>query len=171
LNSVKAVLGILGTLLVLAAAYYGMYRGWRNRQSRQADLAPLPAVPEAVTQHDKTRGVEGVYVATTSAGDWMDRIAVHELGVRSIADLAVSEAGLIFRRQGAADVFIPAGHLTGVRTDRGIAGKVTAEKSGLVVVSWNHDGRELDTGFRPRRKADLGALTESIATLIGAEAQ
>ena len=160
----KAVLGILGTLLVLAAAYYGMYRGWRNRQSRQADLAPLPTVPE-----DKTRGVEGVYVATTSAGDWMDRIAVHELGVRSIADLAVSEAGLIFHRQGAADVFIPVDHLTGVRTDRGIAGKVTAERSGLVVVTWTHDGRELDTGFRPRRKADTAALTESIATLIGAE--
>jgi len=164
---VRAILGVLGTLLVLAAAYYGMYRGWRNRQSRQADLAPLPAVPDS----DKTRGVEGVYVATTSAGDWMDRIAVHELGVRSTADLAVTDAGLIFHRQGAADVFIPAGHLTGVRTDRGIAGKVTAEKSGLVVVTWNHDGRRLDTGFRPRRKADLAALTQSIATLIGAEDQ
>ncbi|MFC6159623.1 hypothetical protein ACFWUU_09810 [Kribbella sp. NPDC058693] len=160
----KAFLGILGTLLVLAAGYFGMYRGWRNRQSRQSDLAPLPAAPA-----DKLRGVEGVYVATTSAGDWMDRIAVHELGVRSIADLAVSEAGLIFHRQGATDVFIPVDQLTGVRTDRGIAGKVTAEKSGLVVVTWTHDGRELDTGFRPRRKADTAALTESIATLIGAE--
>jgi hypothetical protein len=167
---VKAFLGILGTLVILAAAYFGMYRGWRNRQSRQADLAPLPAVPPQEGR-DKNRGVEGVYVATTSAGDWMDRIAVHELGVRSIADLAVSEAGLIFHRQGAADVFIPIGHLTGVRTDRGIAGKVTAEKSGLVVVTWNHDGRELDTGFRPRRKADTAPLTESIATLIGAEQQ
>jgi hypothetical protein len=160
---VKAFLGILGTLLVLAAGYLGMYRGWRNRQSRQADLAPLPTAPEHTI-----RGVEGVYVATTSAGDWMDRIAVHELGVRSNADLAVSEAGLIFHRQGAADVFIPADHLTGVRTDRGIAGKVTAEKSGLVVVTWTHDGRELDTGFRPRRKADTAALTASISTLIGA---
>ncbi|MEU4192198.1 hypothetical protein AB0E69_09885 [Kribbella sp. NPDC026611] len=159
----KTALGILGTLLVLAVAYYGMYRGWRNRQSRQADLSPLPAVPE-----DKTRGVEGIYVATTSAGDWMDRIAVHELGVRATADLAVSEAGLIFHRQGAADVFIPADQLTAVRTDRGIAGKVTAEKSGLVVVTWTHAGRELDTGFRPRRKADTAALTASISTLIGA---
>ncbi|TCO32605.1 hypothetical protein EV652_104211 [Kribbella steppae] len=161
----KAFLGILGTLLVIAAGYYGMFRGWRNRQSRQADLAPLPVAPA----EDKTRGVEGVYVATTAAGDWMDRIAVHELGVRSTADLAVSEAGLIFHRQGAADVFIPVDHLTGVRTDRGIAGKVTAEKSGLVVVTWNHDGRALDTGFRPRRKADTAPLTESISILIGAE--
>ncbi|MET9271777.1 hypothetical protein [Kribbella sp. NPDC003557] len=159
----KAFLGILGTLVVLAAGYFGMYRGWRNRQHRQADLAPLPAAPE-----DNLRGVEGVYVATTTAGDWMDRIAVHELGVRATADLAVSEAGLIFHRQGAADVFIPADRLTGVRTDRGIAGKVTAEKSGLVVVTWTHDGRELDTGFRPRRKADTAALTASISTLIGA---
>jgi len=162
---VKAFLGILGTLVILLAAYYGMFRGWRNRQARQAELAPLPPAPA----DDRTRGVEGVYVATTSAGDWMDRIAVHELGVRSTADLAVSEAGLIFHRQGAADVFIPAGHLTAVRTDRGIAGKVTAEKSGLVVVTWTHDGRELDTGFRPRRKADTAPLTETIATLIGAE--
>jgi hypothetical protein len=162
---VKAFLGILGTLLILAAAYFGMYRGWRNRQSRQADLAPLPAVPD----EDKTRGIEGVYVATTTAGDWMDRIAVHELGVRSIADLAVSADGLIFHRQGAADVFIPVDQVTGVRTDRGIAGKVTAEKSGLVVVTWTHDGHQLDTGFRPRRKADTAALTASISTLIGAQ--
>ncbi|WP_350275272.1 hypothetical protein [Kribbella sp. HUAS MG21] len=161
----KAYLGVLGTLLVLAAGYFAMYRGWRNRQSRQADLAPLPTAPT----DGSTRGVEGVYVATTSAGDWMDRIAVHELGVRATADLAVSEAGLIFHRQGAADVFIPADRLTGVRTDRGIAGKVTAEKSGLVVVTWTHDGRELDTGFRPRRKADTEPLTASISTLIGAQ--
>ncbi len=160
----KAAFGILGTLLVIGGGWFGMYRGWRNRQSRQADLAPLPAVPEG-----KVKGVEGVYVATTTAGDWMDRIAVHELGVRSTADLAVSEAGLIFHRQGASDVFIPADRLTGVRTDRGIAGKVTAEASGLVVVTWTHDGRELDTGFRPRRKADSAGLTESISTLIGAE--
>jgi hypothetical protein len=164
---VRAFLGILGTLLVLAAGYFGMYRGWRNRQARQADLAPLPAAPPE-NDAASARGIEGVYVATTSAGDWMDRIAVHELGVRATADLAVSEAGLIFHRQGAADVFIPADHLTGVRTDRGIAGKVTAEKSGLVVVTWTHDGRELDTGFRPRRKADTAALTASISTLIGA---
>jgi hypothetical protein len=165
---VKAFLGILGTLLILAAGYFGMYRGWRNRQSRQADLAPLPAVPPENVMA-KTRGTEGVYVATTTAGDWMDRIAVHELGVRSIADLAVSEAGLIFHRQGAADVYIPADQVTGVRTDRGIAGKVTAEKSGLVVVTWTHDGHELDTGFRPRRKADTDALTATISTLIGAQ--
>ena len=31
------------------------------------------------------------------------------------------------------------------------------------------DGRSLDTGFRPRRKTDTAALTESISTLIGAE--
>jgi hypothetical protein len=160
---VKTVLGILGTLAIIGVGWFGMYRGWRNRQRRQAGLAPLPAVPEG-----KVKGVEGVYVATTTAGDWMDRIAVHELGVRSTADLAVSEAGLTFHRQGAADVFIPVGHLT-VRTDRGIAGKVTAEASGLVVVTWTHDGHELDTGFRPRRKADTAPLTESISTLIGAE--
>lgn len=158
------VAAIVGALAVIAAGWYAMFRGWRNRQTRQADLAPLPAVPE-VTE----RGTEGVYVATTTAGDWMDRVAVHELGVRSNADLAVSPAGLVFHRQGAADVFIPADRLTGVRTDRGIAGKVTAESSGLVVVTWTHDGRELDTGFRPRRKADTATLTSSISTLIGAD--
>ncbi|GAA1645108.1 hypothetical protein GCM10009744_39760 [Kribbella alba] len=161
----RTVLGILATLVVIGAGWFAMYRGWRNRQARQSGLAPLPSVP---TDAKGTR-TEGVYVATTTAGDWMDRIAVHELGVRSNADLAVSEAGLIFHRQGAADVFIPADHLTGVRTDRGIAGKVTAEASGLVVVTWNHDGHELDTGFRPRRKADSATLTDSISTLIGAE--
>lgn len=156
-------LGAIGTLAVIALAYFGMFKGWRHRQQRQADLAELPAVPEITAE-----GVEGVYVATTSAGDWMDRIAVQELGVRSVADLVVTEAGLLFRRRGAADLFIPAERVTEVRTDRGIAGKVTPESSGLVVVTWQHDGRDLDTGFRPRRKADTATLTSSISTLIGA---
>ncbi|MFC0623919.1 PH-like domain-containing protein [Kribbella deserti] len=160
-------LSAAGTLAIIALAYFGMLKGWRHRQQRQADLATLPAVPTALAEAPE--GVEGVYIATTTAGDWMDRIAVHELGVRSVADLAVTEAGLLFRRRGAADVFIPADQVTGVRTDRGIAGKVTAESSGLVVVTWLHDGRELDTGFRPRRKADTATLTSSISTLIGAD--
>jgi hypothetical protein len=159
---VTYALAVAGALVVIALAYFGMWRGWRNRQSRQ-DLAPLPPVP-AVDQP----GVEGVYVATTTAGDWLDRIAVHELGVRSVAELAVVDTGLVFRRRGAADVFIPAEALAEVRTDRGIAGKVTAGSSGLVVVTWRHDGRDLDTGFRPRRKADTATLTDSISTLIGA---
>lgn len=157
-------LGAIGTLAVIALAYFGMFKGWRHRQQRQADLAELPAVPEITAE-----GVEGVYVATTTAGDWMDRIAVQELGVRSVADLVVTEAGLLFRRRGAADLFIPAERVTEVRTDRGIAGKVTPESSGLVVVTWQHDGRDLDTGFRPRRKADTATLTSSISTLIGAD--
>ena len=35
---------------------------------------------------------EGQYVATTTAGDWLDRIAVHGLGIRTNAELSVHPA-------------------------------------------------------------------------------
>ena len=159
----KFAAGAIGTLAVLAGCYLLMWRGWRNRKRRQGGIAE-PAKPPA--RFDPAERFDGVYVATTTAGDWLDRIAVHGLGVRSDAYLEVAMAGAAFRRTGAPDVFVPAAQLVAVRTDRAIAGKVA---SGLVIVTWRHGDRELDTGFRPRHTDDIARLTAAIDALIPKE--
>jgi hypothetical protein len=154
-------------LALLALCYWGMWRGWKARQARQADIPPLPPVPAVGALGPLRAEAEGTYVVTTSAGDWLDRIAVHGLGVRSLAMLAVHDAGVLVARVGAPDLFVPAPALRGVRLERGMAGKFV-EEGGLVVMTWQHGERELDTGFRPRAAADRDVLVATLGALAGA---
>jgi hypothetical protein len=153
-------------LVVVALALIGV--GWRNRLRRQADVEPLPAVPAGLGA--PLAAADGQYVASTTAGDWLDRIAVHQLGLRTNAELSVHPEGVLFDRSGAGPVFIPAGRLTGVRQESGMAGKFV-EKNGLLVLSWMLGTRELDTGFRTRRAEDKALLLSALQDLISAAPQ
>ena len=157
----QRVLWTVVTLAVLAGIYLLMWRGWKKRQARQADLEPLPEVPEGVFSGDD--GFEAVYVSTTSEGDWLDRIAVHGLGERSNARVHVAEAGVLIDRE-PAPVFIPADAVRGVRPASGMAGKYLRGE-GLVVITWQHGDRTLDTGVDPRHGTDelMRALESRLA--------
>ncbi|RZS89399.1 hypothetical protein EV189_1162 [Motilibacter rhizosphaerae] len=154
-------------LVLLALAYLLMWRGWKARARRQSDVPELAAVPPAVARGPQRARSEGTYVVTTTAGDWLDRIVAHGLGERSLAHLAVHESGVLFSRVGAPDLFVPAAALRGARLERGMAGKFV-EEGGLVVVTWQHGDRLLDTGFRPRAAADRDALVAAVESLAGA---
>ena len=163
----KLLTGLI-TVVIIAVVLLMIRAGWRNRLKRQADVEQLPAVPEAPGAALNT--AEGQYVASTTAGDWLDRIAVHGLGIRTNATLAVYPHGVLFDRSGAPAVYIPAGDLTAVRQDSGMAGKFV-EKDGLLVLRWKLGTHELDTGFRTRRAADKTTLFESLQQLISAAPQ
>ncbi|WP_231134467.1 PH-like domain-containing protein [Motilibacter deserti] len=154
-----------GLLAVLALGYLLIWRGWRNRGRRQNDVPALHEVPEAVARGAVRARGEGTYVVTTTAGDWLDRIVAHGLGTRSLAHMIVSEAGVLFARVGAPDVFVPLAALRGARLERGMAGKFV-EEGGLVVVTWEHGTRQLDTGFRPRAAADRDELLAAVQGLV-----
>jgi hypothetical protein len=161
------VLGIAtAVLLVVALTLMGL--GWRNRLRRQADVEPLPDVPAGLGA--ALAAADGQYVASTTAGDWLDRIAVHNLGIRTNAELSVHREGALFERAGAGPVFIPAASLTGVRQESGMAGKFV-EKDGLLVLSWMLGSHELDTGFRTRHADDKTTLLNALQELISAAPQ
>lgn len=156
----------IGLTVLLLALFAGlcalMWRGYQRRAARQADVpAPASAAP---ARPDAADGMEGVYASTTTHGDWLDRIAVHGLGVRSNAWVSVTGEGVFFAREAAPDLFIPAADLVGAELAPGIAGKVTGG-TGVVLVTWRLGGRTLDTGFHPRAKADRGVLVETINAL------
>ena len=163
----KLLTGLI-TVVIIAVVLLMIRAGWRNRLKRQADVEQLPAVPEAPGA--ALNSAEGQYVASTTAGDWLDRIAVHGLGIRTNATLAVYPHGVLFDRSGAPAVYIPAADLTAVRQDSGMAGKFV-EKDGLLVLRWKLGTHELDTGFRTRRAADKTTLFESLQQLISAAPQ
>ncbi|QCB97528.1 hypothetical protein E5206_11880 [Arthrobacter sp. PAMC25564] len=158
----------LAMLAFAAVVFVLLGIGWRNRLRRQSDVDPLPPVPAELGA--ALAAAEGQYVASTTAGDWLDRIAVHNLGLRTNAELSVHPEGVLFERHGAGPVFIPAGRLSGVRQESGMAGKFV-EKDGLLVLSWRLGARELDSGFRTRRAEDKTTLLAALQELISAAPQ
>jgi len=157
---------VLPGLLMLAlgaAAIVLLYFGWRSRQRRQSDLEPLPAVPDL---GEPGIAVVGQYVATTTAGDWLDRVAVHGLGIRSRADLAVHPDGVLITRPGCEELFIPARDLEEVRLTTGMAGKFLGKEQ-ILVATWKLGERSLDTGFLPRHGDDTEPLRRALEGLLG----
>ncbi|WP_327065681.1 hypothetical protein OG500_07835 [Kitasatospora sp. NBC_01250] len=157
----------VGLLIVIAVVYWLMRQGWNWRRTLQSDLAALPAVPaETGTAILES---SGRYHGSTIAGSWLERVVAHGLGARSLADLTLTERGLLVRRPGQADLWLAAGDLTGARTDSGIAGKVVP--AGLLVVGWRlagpggETGTELESGFRLDHPDDHAAWVTAIAQL------
>lgn len=154
-------------LLVAVPILWGlMWWGWRGRVRRHRDMAALPVAPQDFLP-DQLEPVEGTYVSTTTEGDWLDRVVAHGLGVRSPVAVSLGAAGLLLARRGAADVWIPATALRGVRKESGMAGKYVGGQ-GLVVVTWAHAEASLDTGLRLRRADDADRLVENLQVLTGA---
>ncbi|WP_225842050.1 PH-like domain-containing protein [Streptomyces albus] len=158
---------VVGLVLFIALLYWLMRQGWKWRGTLQGDLPELPQRPEQPGEPLLTAA--GRYHGTTSAGQWLDRIVAHGLGTRSRAELTLTARGLDVARPGAADFFVPADRLRGARLDTGIAGKVLTE-GGLLVITWEHGGRRLDSGFRFDRSAEQAAWVEKINAMSGDDA-
>ncbi|MBG6083328.1 PH-like domain-containing protein [Zhihengliuella flava] len=157
-----AILATLGTCAVLALL---ILLGWRHRLRRQGDVASPVAPPTELSAPWVT--VPGQYVSTTTAGDWLDRIAVHGLGYKANATLTVHPEGLLYARDGAPDVYVPAAALVGARRESGMAGKFV-ERDGLIVIEWTLGDHAVDTGFRPRFSDDSTAAIAAVDMILAA---
>ena len=154
------LVGVMVALIGLVLL--AMRRGWRARGARQVDIpAPASEGLDGITFGP----VPGVFVGSSTAGDWLDRIVVHDLGVRSRADLLAGPAGVLLSREGARDVFVPRSALRSVRSDRGVAGKAY-ERGGVLIVTWELDGRLVDTGFRADVADEQRHLLDVISGLV-----
>ncbi|MET8473786.1 hypothetical protein ABZY90_09810 [Streptomyces sp. NPDC006422] len=154
---------IVGLLLFIALVYWLMRQGWKWRGTLQGDLPELPTAPSE--QGPAKLELSGRYHGSTSAGQWLDRIVAHGLGTRSRVELTLTDAGLDVVRPGASDFFVPAAALREARLEKGIAGKVLTE-GGLLVVTWEHGDKLIDSGFRADHAADQGAWVTTINDMI-----
>ncbi|MDX3692746.1 hypothetical protein PV726_20820 [Streptomyces europaeiscabiei] len=168
---------VVGLALFVALVYWLMREGWKWRGTLQSDLPALSTRPSPTTTlngdgkpppsgmpdepGEAKLGMSGRYHGSTTAGQWLDRIVAHGLGTRSRVELTLTDAGLDVVRPGATDFFVPVEALREARLDKGIAGKVLTE-GGLLVVTWEHGGKLLDSGFRSDRAAEHN---EWVATL------
>lgn len=137
--------------------------GWRRRAERQEDLiGQLPCVPDEVGAAGQT--LHGVYVGSTLAPEWNERITAGDLGYRSKAALTRYPEGLLLERVRAHPIWMPRESITAVRTERGLAGKVSV-RNGILAIRWRlPSGVELDTGFRANNRSGYdGWLQEEVA--------
>lgn len=151
-------------LAIIAVVLWAMRRGWQARIRRQADLDE----PAEATGEPTPDAVPGLYIGTAFAGDWLDRVAAHGLGVRSRAQLDFSDEGIAIYRSGAPSLWIPAEAIAHVRVDRGVAGTVRSKDS-VVVVTWRLGDRDLDTGFRADEAAGHRTLLDGLMSTFPRE--
>jgi hypothetical protein len=154
---------VVGLLLFVALVYWLMREGWKWRGTLQSDLPELPTAPPRPGA--ARLKLSGRYHGSTTAGQWLDRIVAHGLGTRSRVELTLTDAGIDVVRPGAADFFIPAAQLRGARLDKGIAGKVLTE-GGLLVVTWDHGGKPIDSGFRSDHAAEHAEWVDTLNQMI-----
>jgi hypothetical protein len=149
-----------GVVVLAVVLLLLMLLSWRRRKRRQSTLATPEGTPAAL---GAVHGVfDGLYVATTLAGDRLNRIAVAGLGFRARATVTVADAGIVLALRGSDDVFIPVGRLREVSRATWTIDRAV-ERDGLIQVGWtlgtDPAATDVDSFFR------LDASTELLEAL------
>ncbi|OBF26668.1 transporter [Mycobacterium sp. ACS1612] len=163
--------GTLVTMLIVAAvlavliafAIRQMMRGWLRRAQRQAQLiGTLPQLPDTVGPA-LIPPTKGLYVGSTLAPSWLDRIAVGDLGYRAKAVLTRYPEGIMLQRTGAVPIWIPDDAIETIRSEKALAGKVITHE-GILAIRWRlPSGAQIDTGFRADNRDDYSKWLEGAA--------
>ncbi|WP_293311355.1 transporter [Mycolicibacterium sp.] len=134
-----------------------MLRGWRHRTERQTEIiGNLPPLPDLLAPA-VIAPTCGLYIGSTIAPDWLERVTAGDLGFRCRTVLTRYSEGILLERSGAAEIFIPESSITGVRIETAMAGKVGTP---ILVIRWRlPSGTEIDTGFRGDDSRDYTAWT------------
>jgi len=122
---------------------------WRSRQPSTRGLERFPEPPKELSGPSAAAvlpAVEGVYLGTSMAGDWRDRVTVGDIGQRSTAELHLSGSGLLIHRFTASPLWIPATSVRGARTGRVLVGRPPGTAD--LLVTWQLGERLLDSAFR-----------------------
>ena len=153
-------------LAAVVALWLLMLKGWRARQRRQGDLPPPPAPPEqpGATVFPATAGL---FVGTTFADDWLDRVAVHDLAHRAAGWILLDSDGVHVEREGLPELYLPYDVVDRASLGDALAGKVIG-KEGLLLVDWRLGSRLLTSGFRADDHTAHRALVEAITSRLPA---
>ncbi|GAA1169435.1 MULTISPECIES: hypothetical protein [Nesterenkonia] len=152
------------SIAIIAVAALLLWWGWRGRRRRQSGL-PEPAEigPEIIDTEPLAAG-EGMVIGTVKAADYLDRVAVHGLGIRTDGRLEVHEQGVAVFRAGARNYLITRDQLAYTRTDRGVVGKFV-ERDGALIVGWTLGAEDVETAFRARHAESHDQLLSQLKRL------
>ncbi|MHA6668068.1 PH-like domain-containing protein [Homoserinimonas sp. A447] len=155
---------VIAFLLILLAL---MVLGWRKRQRSQAAFPAPLALPE--NPGAETLAADAFYVATTVAGEPLNRIAVGGLGYRARATVGVLEHGLRLSIPGQPAIYIPAESIRTVERATWAIDRAV-EQDGLILIRWalgeTADARrEVDSYLRIIDPANAAQFFSSVQQL------
>jgi len=160
---VDRLLPTLGILAVLAIVVALGVVGWRRRVRRDSGAGGGYSTPGTLSA--PTAETEALYVATTKAGEHLERLALPGLAYRGKATVAVRPEGVAIAVTGETRVFIPAAVVSGAGT-ASVAIDRAVERDGLLRLGWTTSGgTAADTYFRvvdPAGRAQVAAAIEQI---------
>lgn len=150
---------------ILALALTGMVLGWSARKRRQSHIGSPLSPPAELADTDLR--FSGKYVATTVAGDQLNRINVHGLGFRANCLLEVHSEGIVVSRAGSPDLWLSRSDVRGINRATWTIDRVV-ESNGLQVIEWNLDGTAVDSYFR---MDDPETCERALDNVVGNERQ
>ena len=155
-----ALVVMIGVALVLLAV---LAWAWVRRTRRDARYsAPVGELPEDAVE---TAVFPGLYVATTSHDEPLERLAVKGLGFRSRVDVTVTSAGVALDLPGQPRIALTRDRLVDA-AQATVAIDRVVERDGLTRVRWRvDDDTVVDTYLRPQ-DASARALADAIRPLI-----
>jgi hypothetical protein len=161
---VDKLLPTIAIVVVLIVVLLLALRGWRRRVRRDAPAGGgYPAPAELGAQ---TAAADVLYVATTKAGEQLERLVLPGLAYRGKGILSVSSAGISIRVAGEQPVFVPASTLTGVGAATFTIDRVV-ERDGLLRFGWTTDGGvPADSYFRVTDPAGRETVTAAIEDIL-----
>lgn len=152
-----AILAVVVIVLALAIV------GWRRRVKR--DTASGGGYSTPGTLSVPTAEAEVLYVATTRAGQHLERLALPGLAFRGAATVTVRPEGVTLAVTGEPDVFVPAAVVSEVGV-ASVAIDRAVERDGLLRLGWTTSGGvAADSYFRvvdPAGRAQLAAAIHDI---------
>ena len=159
------------TALLLGAIFVGLIllsaSAWRRRMREQAVGFGSPAETlsgdAAATKAIETAKVQ--YVATTIAGEPLNRVTAHGLGFRGRATVSIAEAGLLIERKGERSIAISNTQIDGFDFVQAVIDRAV-EKDGLLAISWSQDGTLLTTVLRFNSAADRNRVLQASKVFI-----
>ncbi len=151
---------VVGLGLFVALVYWLMREGWKWRSTLQGDLPELPTAPHEPGPAKLT--MSGRYHGSTTAGQWLDRIVAHGLGTRSRVELTLTDAGTGRQYAPARTTSAsPSPHCARPGSTRASPARVLTE-GGLLVVTWEHGDKMIDSGSRSDHAAEHSRWVETL---------
>lgn len=154
------ILAVLVLVLVL------MWLGWRRRRQQGAAIPMITDLPEGATVLAE---VPAFYVASTRAGEPLERLALKGLSFRSRATVAVASEGVVIAARGEYPAFIPAAQILGALPATWTIDRVV-EKDGLIALSWTSGETGIDSYIRVIEQSDHIKILDAIAQIVPAPA-
>ncbi|MCU1526786.1 MAG: hypothetical protein JWP75_549 [Frondihabitans sp.] len=154
---------VIGGAFILACiiVWFIMRSGWKRRGKRQAGIARPTLAPADLGAESANRDL--FYVATSRAGDPLDRIVVRGLGFRGRAVVSVHPEGVVLDIAGTQPILIERANLREVGRATWTIDRVV-EPDGLIQLGWRLGNDDVDTFLRD--SDDPRVLVEAIRELI-----